>query len=51
VGIIGTEMFILGFLQHVNFITTTNKIFDVHRVDGAKRYVFSEHQDVYAFLG
>lgn len=49
VGIIGTEDFIKGFLEHAP-ITKDNKIFIVHREGGAKRYVFSKLEDVTNFL-
>lgn len=50
VGIIGTENFIKGFLNTIDDINKNNKIFDVHRKDGAKRYVFGAYQDVLNFL-
>lgn len=50
VGIIGTQDFINGFLQVIENINKTNKIFEVHRSDGAKRYVFGVYQDVLNFL-
>lgn len=50
VGLIGTQDFIEGFLNVVENINTENKIFDVHRVDGAKRYVFGAYNDVKNFL-
>ena len=50
VGIIGTQDFINGFLQVIENINKTNKIFEVHRSDGAKRYVFGAYQDVLNFL-
>lgn len=49
VGIIGTEDFILGFLEAAPFLKG-NKIFDVHRKDGAKRYVFSAKDKVNRFF-
>lgn len=52
VGIIGTEDFINGFLNIIEKenIKSTNKIFTVHREDGAKRYVISSYNDVLNFL-
>ena len=50
VGIIGTENFINGFLDSIENIDKKNKIFDVHREDGAKRYVFGAYDDVLNFL-
>ena len=51
VGIIGTENFINGFLEKVKgLINTDNTIFEVHRKDGAKRYVFGNYKDVLNFL-
>lgn len=50
VGLIGTEDFIKGFLNAIDNINKENKIFDVHRADGAKRYVFSGYDDVLNFL-
>ena len=50
VGLIGTENFIKGFLNTVEDINTNNKIFNVHRENGAKRYVFSAYNDVLNFL-
>ena len=50
VGIIGTENFINGFLDSIENIDKKNKIFDVHREDGAKRYVFGVYNDVLNFL-
>lgn len=50
IGIIGTENFIIGFLNEIENINKKNKIFTVHREDGAKRYVFSAYQDVLNFL-
>jgi len=50
VGIIGTEDFIKGFLDNIEIKNKNNKIFDVHREDGAKRYVFGAYQDVLNFL-
>lgn len=50
VGIIGTENFINGFLNSIEIQNKDNKIFNVHREDGAKRYVFGAYQDVFNFL-
>lgn len=50
IGIISAPDFIEGFLNCVDNINTANKIFDVHRKDGAKRYVFGAYQDVKNFL-
>lgn len=50
VGIIETEGFIKGFLNVVNDINKTCKIFDVHREDGAKKYIFGAYSDVLFFL-
>jgi DNA-binding transcriptional regulator WhiA len=50
VGIIGTEDFIKGFLDNIENVNKDNKIFTVHRTDGAKRYVFGAYQDVLNFL-
>lgn len=50
VGIIGTLDFIQGFLDAIENINKNNKIFTVHRVNGAKRYVFGAYQDVLNFL-
>ena len=50
VGIIGTENFINGFLDSIENIDKKNKIFDVHREDGAKRYIFGAYNDVLNFL-
>ena len=50
VGLIGTEDFIKGFLDNIENINKDNKIFNVHREDGAKRYIFSAYQDVLNFL-
>ena len=50
IGIIGTANFIKGFLDNIEDINKTNKIFICHREDGAKRYVFGAYQDVYNFL-
>lgn len=51
IGFIGTEDFIKGALEHLkNHITIKNKIFNVHREDGAKRYMFSSLDDVTRFL-
>ena len=50
VGLIGTSDFINGFLNVVDNINKTNKLFDVHRIDGAKRYIFGAYQDVLNFL-
>ena len=49
-GIIGTEDFIKGFLDNIEIENKNNKIFDVHRENGAKRYVFGAYQDVLNFL-
>lgn len=50
IGIIGTENFIKGFLDTVENINKENKIFKVHREDGAKRYMFGSYNDVLNFL-
>lgn len=50
VGIIGTENFIKGLLNIIKDINKNNKIFDVHRKDGAKRYIFGAYQDVLNFF-
>lgn len=50
VGIIGTQDFIQGFLNTIDHVNKTNKIFKVHRENAAKRYVFSAYQDVSDFL-
>ncbi len=50
IGIIGTENFINGFLNSIENINKDNKIFDVHRKNGAKRYVFGAYNDVLNFL-
>lgn len=50
VGIIGTYDFILGFLKYGQGFTKKNKIFNVHRENGAKRYMFSAYLDVLHFL-
>ena len=50
VGIIGTQNFLQGFLDTVNNINIQNKIFNVHRENGAKRYIFGARQDVTNFL-
>lgn len=50
IGIIGTEDFIKGFLDTLTNINTKNKIFNVHRENGAKRYVIGSLQDVTNFL-
>lgn len=50
VGIIGTQNFLQGFLDIVNNINIQNKIFNVHRENGAKRYIFGARQDVTNFL-
>lgn len=50
IGIIGTEDFIKGFLNNIEIYNKENKIFDVHRKDGAKRYVFGAYTDVLNFL-
>lgn len=49
-GIIGTEDFIKGFLNNIENVKKDNKIFDVHRKDGAKRYAFNSYKDVKTFL-
>ena len=50
VGLIGTQDFIQGFLECINFANTQNKIFTVHLEDGAKRYIFSAYKDIFNFL-
>lgn len=50
VGIIGTQDFIKGFLNYIQNVNKTNKIFICHREKGAKRYVFGAYQDVLNFL-
>ena len=50
IGIIGTENFINGFLNSIKNTNKDNKIFDVHRKNGAKRYVFVVYDDVLNFL-
>ena len=50
VGLIGTLDFINGFLNVIGNINKNNKILDVHRIDGAKRYVFGSLDDVTNFL-
>lgn len=50
IGIIGTENFIKGFLNNINIKSKNNKILDVHRKNGAKRYIFGGKQDVIDFL-
>ena len=51
VGLIGTKDFISGFLNCIEDIANTgNKIFTVHREDGAKRYIFGALDDVTNFL-
>lgn len=50
IGIIGTEDFIKGFLDTIENINKNNKIFNVHRENGAKRYIFGAYQDVLNFL-
>ena len=50
IGIIGTEDFIKGFLDNIEIYNKENKIFNVHRENGAKRYVFSAYTDVLNFL-
>lgn len=51
IGIIGTEDFVKGFLFHTkDIINCDNTIFEVHRRDGAKRYVFGSYKDVLNFL-
>ena len=49
VGIIGTEDFLRGVINNFNF-KNNNQIFDVHREDGAKRFMFSNIEDVSNFL-
>lgn len=49
VGIIGTEDFLRGIINNFNF-KNNNQIFDVHRKDGAKRFMFSNIEDVSNFL-
>lgn len=51
IGFIGTEDFIKGTLKHLNgYINIDNKILNVHRENGAKRYMFSALKDVANFL-
>ena len=50
VGIIGTKDFIKGFLNNIEVENKNNKIFNVHREEGAKRYIFGAYQDVLNFL-
>ena len=50
IGIIGTEDFIKGFLDNIEIYNKENKIFNVHRENGAKRYVFGAYSDVLNFL-
>ena len=50
IGLIGTEDFIKGFLDNIEIYNKENKIFNVHRENGAKRYVFSAYTDVLNFL-
>ena len=50
IGLISAKGFIEGFLNYVDNINTTNKIFTVHRENGAKRYVFGAYNDVKNFL-
>lgn len=50
IGVIGTEKFLIGFLTYVEGINKNCKIFEVHRKDGAKRYVFGAYDDVLHFL-
>ena len=50
IGIIGTENFINGFLNSIENTNKDNKILDVHRKNGAKRYVFGAYDDVLNFL-
>lgn len=50
VGIIGTQDFIEGFLENIEIQNKSNKIFIVHRENGAKRYIFSAYNDVLNFL-
>jgi len=50
IGLIGTEDFIKGFLDNIEIYNKENKIFNVHRENGAKRYVFSAYVDVLNFL-
>lgn len=49
-GIIGTEEFIKGFLNTISIKSKNNKLFNVHREDWAKRYIFGALDDVYSFL-
>ena len=50
IGIIGTQDFISGFLLTIENINNKNKIFNVHRENGVKRYIFSAYNDVLNFL-
>lgn len=51
IGLIGTEDFLKSFLHLMRGkINVNNKIFNVHRENGAKRYVFSKEQDIKTFL-
>lgn len=51
IGLIGTQDFIEGFLNLMEGkINTKNKIQNVHREGGAKRYMFSAKQDIIYFL-
>lgn len=51
IGFIGTEDFIKGVLKVLEGkINTSNKILNVHRENGAKRYIFSKFSDVSYFL-
>lgn len=50
IGLIGTEDFIKGFLDNIEIYNKENKIFNVHREKGAKRYVFGAYADVLNFL-
>lgn len=50
VGLIGTENFLKGFLENAKMEYKGNKIFNVHRENGAKKYVFSAYKDVLSFL-
>ena len=45
-----TKDFIKGFLDTVENINKENKIFNVHRENGAKRYIFGAYDDVLNFL-
>lgn len=46
---IGTEDFLRGIINNFNF-KNNNQIFDVHRKDGAKRFMFSNIEDISNFL-